>query len=84
MFHVVNLEFKEIVDQEAVDILKEVFFFFEVLFRVLDMLVYLWIYKKEATIVIISKNKLTPEHPLTLFFMKTLRKIIILKQKEER
>lgn len=78
------MEFKEIVDQGAVDILKEVFFFFEVLFRVLDMLLYIWIYKKEAIIVIISKNKLTPEHPLTLFFMKTLWKIIILKQKEER
>lgn len=33
--------------------------------------------------LIISKTKLIPEHPLTLFFMETLWKIIILKQKEK-
>lgn len=33
--------------------------------------------------LIISKTKLTAEHPLTLFYMETLWKIIILKQKEK-
>lgn len=76
------MEFKEIVDQEAVNKVREIFKI-GVLFRVLDMSLYIWISKKEAIMLVISKTKLTPEHALALFFMKMLWKIIILKQKEK-
>ena len=72
------MEFKEIVGLEAVNIVREILKI-GVLFRVLDMSLYIWIYKKEAIMLIIYKTKLTPEHALALFFMKTLWKIIILK-----
>lgn len=59
-------------------------FLIEVLFRVLDVLLYMWISKKEDIISIISKTKLTPEHPPNpSFFMNTLWEIILFRLKEE-
>lgn len=72
------MEFKEIVGLEAVNIVRD-FKKIGVLFEFL-MSLYIWIYKKEAIMLIIYKTKLTPEHALALFFhKKTLWKIIILK-----
>ena len=53
------MEFKEIVDQEAVNIVREILKI-EVLFRVLDMSLYIWIYKRRLSVKFSSVAQLCP------------------------
>lgn len=59
-------------------------FLIEVFFRVFDVLLYMWIFKKEDIIFIIFKIKLILEYFFNLlFFMNILWEIIFFRLKEE-